>query len=33
MVGVHPKKAHHVRKEIEESHPIKKFILWLENGV
>jgi hypothetical protein len=35
MVGVHPKEAHHVREELEESHPIKKFItlLWLENGV
>jgi len=32
-VGVHPKEAHHVRNEIEESHPIKKFILWLGNGV
>ena len=30
---VHPKEAYHVRKKMKESHPIKKLILWLENGV
>jgi hypothetical protein len=33
MVEVHSKEAYHVRKKMEESHPIKKLIVWLENGV
>jgi hypothetical protein len=33
MVEVHPNEAYHVRKKMKESHPRKKLILWLKNGV